>query len=109
MTKAQERALTENDMTKIVFSGFEKTGRHLPQIQTAHFNEVKDEFKFAEIHQTFQHSQRINSYVVCYQTHCLRRHFPFIRQIDFSVQKYGTARRALAAAKRYCIDLGQRD
>ena len=81
MTKAQERALTENDMTKIVFSGFEKTGRHLPQIQTAHFNEVKDEFKFAEIHQTFQHSQRINSYVVCYQTHCLRRHFPFIRQI----------------------------
>ena len=96
-------------MTKIVFSGFEKTGRHLPQIQTVHFNEVQDEFQFAEIHQTFQYSQRINSYVVCYPTHCLRRpHFKFTRQIEFTVAKYGTARRALAVAKQFCKELGQR-
>ncbi len=98
-------------MTKVVFSGFENRGRHIPQMQIACFNEVNEEFKFSEIYQTRGIGQRINSYVVNWQSHApvgSSKHW-IIKQKEFTVRDYGTARRALAAAKQYCIELGQRD
>ena len=92
-------------MTKVVFSGFENRGQNFCQMQMACFSEVNEEYKFAEIYQQRGIGQRINSYVVNWQSHSPAG----IKQKEFTVREYGTARRALAAAKRYCVELGQRD
>lgn len=98
-------------MTKVVFSGFENRGQNFCQMQMACFNEANEEYKFAEIYQQRGISQRINSYVVNWQSHAPAGNFKrwIIKQKHFTVREYGTARRALAAAKRYCVELGQRD
>ena len=100
-------------MTKVVFSGFEKRGpRGIPQMQIACFNEVNEEYKFAEIYQQrCVRWQRIEDYVVNWQSRAAAGSSKIwiTKQKKFTVREYGTARRALAAAKRYCVELGQRD
>lgn len=98
-------------MTKVVFSGFKNRGQNFCQMQMACFNEVYKEYKFAEIYQQRGIGQRINSYVVNWQSHAPAGSYKhwIIKQKEFTVREYGTARRALTAVKRYCVDLGQRD